>query len=223
MLLHWLCVTSSTFISRSCGSRLVSERIVNGFPFIYMREHCIRRCAKQCPFGSLWLDVILLRCLLAGEKRRQGLHGKNIQKQHNISKGKIYFTIYNSSKIIESNKFYFQKRSYMFEHVHQVLMIRKITWMFMLHYPLLLSLPTYISDLSLPSVNKEFFSHFLKCHNEAWFGPAMQANRKQCEHRQHKCRLSNASWRTTHAVLKGGEEEIIRASCSGWSESHSFL
>ena len=32
MLLHWLCVTSSTFISRSCGSRLVSERIVNGFP-----------------------------------------------------------------------------------------------------------------------------------------------------------------------------------------------
>ena len=54
------------------------------------------------------------------------------------------------------------------------------------------SLPSYISDLSIPSVNKEYFTHFLKCHNKAWFRPATQAHVRQCEHRQHKHRLSNA-------------------------------
>ena len=110
-MLYWLCVTSSTWISRSCGLRLVPERIEDGFPFIYMRKHCTRRWANHCPFSSLWLDVILFWCLLAREKRQCGLYGKSIQKQHKFSKGKIHFPIYNS----RSNKFCFQKTCYMFE------------------------------------------------------------------------------------------------------------
>ena len=90
-VLHWLCVTSSTWILRSCGSRLVPEKIADGFPFIYMRKHCTRRCVKHCHFGSLWLDIILFWCLLTGEKRQHGLYGKSIRKQHKFSKGKISF------------------------------------------------------------------------------------------------------------------------------------
>ena len=53
VIVCWFCVTFSTWISRSCGSRLVPERIGRGFSFIHMREHCIRRYAKHCPFGAL--------------------------------------------------------------------------------------------------------------------------------------------------------------------------
>ena len=42
-----------TLISRTCGSRSVPERIGDGFPFIYMRKHGNRRCAKHCTFDSL--------------------------------------------------------------------------------------------------------------------------------------------------------------------------
>ena len=91
ILLYSLCVTSLTWISRSCGLRLVPERIRNGFPLLYMWKHCTRKCTKHCSFGSLWLDVILFQCLLAGEKRWHHLYGKSIQKQHKFSKGKILF------------------------------------------------------------------------------------------------------------------------------------
>ena len=84
------------------------------------------------------------------------------------------------------------------------------------------SLPTYIFNLSIPLVSKEDFAHFLKCHNKAWFRPAMQPYARQSEHHRHKHRWSNTSWRSTKVALKGGEKEI-RASCRGWSESSVFL
>ena len=77
------------------------------------------------------------------------------------------------------------------------------------------SLPTYIFNLSIPLVSKEDFAHFLKCHNKAWFRPAMQPYARQSEHHRHKHRWSNTSWRSTKVALKGGEKEI-RASCRGY-------
>ena len=59
---------------------IATGKIGDGFPFIYMQKHCPRRCVKHCPFGSLWLDVILFQCLVAEEKRRHGMYDKSIQK-----------------------------------------------------------------------------------------------------------------------------------------------
>ena len=163
--------------------------------------------------------MILFQCWLAREKKQYGLYGKIIQKQHKFSKGKISSPNYNSSKIIRSNKFYFQKSCYMFEITCPSSCYDEENYLNVYAS----CLPSCIFDLSIPSIKKEYFTRFLKCCNKAWFRPATQAYIRQCEYRRHKRRLSNVSCRTTRAVLKGGEEEIIRASNSGWSESYAFL
>ena len=115
MFLYWFCVTSPTWISRSCGPRLVPERIRECFPFIYLWKHCTRRCAKHFTFGSLWLDVILFRCSLAGEKVSMISMAKVSRSNPSFQKVKLLSPIYNSSKIIASNKFFFQKTCYMIQ------------------------------------------------------------------------------------------------------------
>ena len=102
-VLHWLCVTSSTWILRSCGSRLVPEKIADGFPFIYMRKHCTRRCVKHCHFGSLWLDIILFDVCWPGKKDSMVCMVKVSGSNTSFQKVKYLSPIHNSSKIIRSN------------------------------------------------------------------------------------------------------------------------
>ena len=40
-------------------------------------------------------------------------------------------------------------------------------------------LTSYISDLSIPSVNKKICTHFIKCHNKSWFRSLTQAYSRQ--------------------------------------------
>ena len=136
-----------------------------------------------------------------------------------FQKVKYLSSIYNSSKIIRSNKFYFQKARYMFELTCPSGSYDEENYLNVYAS----CLPYCIFDLSIRSINKEYFTHFLKCHDKTWFRPPTQAYVRQCEHRRHEPRLSNASCHTTQAALKGGEEEIKRASNSGWSESYAFL
>ena len=72
------------------------------------------------------------------------------------------------------------------------------------------SVPFYISDLSITSVNKEYFTHFVRCHSKVWFRPATQAYTRQCKHRRLKCRLNNASWRTTQAAIKRRKNKSLK-------------
>ena len=136
-----------------------------------------------------------------------------------FQKVKYLSSIYNSSKIIRSNKFYFQKARYMFELTCPSGSYDEENYLNVYAS----CLPYCIFDLSIRSINKEYFTHFLKCHDKTWFRPPTQACVRQCEHHRHEPRLSNASCHTTQAALKGGEEEIKRASNSGWSESYAFL
>ena len=107
-------------------------------------------------------------------------------------------------------------------------MIRKMNLMSMLHYWSVLTLLhfrpyfQYIS-ISIHLVNKEYFTHFLKCHNKAWLRPATQQYARQCEHHQNNRKVSNKKWHTTQAALKIRENEIERALCSGWCESSTFI
>ena len=125
-----------------------------------------------------------------------------------FQKVKYLFPIYNSSKIIGNNKFYFQKTCYMFELTFPSGSTDEKNYLNVYGSCFLCC----ISGLSIPSITKEYFTYFLKCHNKAWFRPTTQAYQRQWEHRRHKRRLNNASCRTTREALNGEEEEIIRAS-----------
>ena len=132
-----------------------------------------------------------------------------------FQKVKYLSPICNSSKIIVSNQFQFQRTCCNFELTCLSGSYDQENYWNIYASLLKRSDPLTFSDFSIPSVNKEYFTHFLKCHSKAWFTLAMQAYARQCEHGRQNCRLSNASWRTTPATIKGGQEEIIRASCSG--------
>ena len=117
-----------------------------------------------------------------------------------FQKVKYLSPICNSSKTIGSNKLFPKNVLYVWNDMSiRFLWLEKLPES--LCFIIEASLPSYVSDLSIPSVYKEYFTHLLKCHNKAWVRPMTLPYERQCEHRRHKCRLSNTSSRKTQAAL----------------------
>ena len=207
MLLYWLCVTSSTWISRSFGSRLVPERIGDGFRFIYMQKHC----TGDVPGTALLICGCDSVSMFASQEKKMAWsvwqkypEAIQVEISWNIKRWNIFP---NSSKIIGSNKFYFQKNMLYIWTNMSIRFLWLGNLLECLCFIIEASLPSYISNLSIPSVNKEYFTHFLKCHNKPYIKSAMQAYARQRGHHQHKHRLSNTSWQTMQAVLRAGKKK----------------
>ena len=164
MLLYGLCVTVSILISKSRGLRLVLERLEDGFPFIYMQKHCTRRCASTALLVCFyWMWFCFDVCWPEREDSFVCM-AKVSRSNTSFQKVKYLSPIYNSRKIIGS-KILFPKNVL---YVSTNMYIRFL-WLGKLLECLCLiieaSLPSYISNLSIPLINNEYFTIFVKCHN----------------------------------------------------------
>ena len=131
-----------------------------------------------------------------------------------FQKVKYHSLVYNSSTMIRTNIFYFQKTCYMLELTCPSGSYDQENYLnvysSLLKHPCSLTFPTF----QYLQLTNNILCIFLNVTAR----PASGLQRKHTqdtENRQHKRRLCNASCHTTRTALKDGKKEMIRASNSG--------
>ena len=130
-----------------------------------------------------------------------------------FQKVKYRSSIYNSSKMIRTNIFYFQKTCYMLELTCPSGSYDQENYLNV--YSSLLKCPCSLTFLTFQYLH---LTNILCIFLNVTVRPAsgLQCKHTQdTEHHQHKCRLCNASCRTMWTALKDEKKEMIRASNSG--------